>query len=175
MKALVAYASKQGSTAEIAQAIAEELRSHGLDADCREAGEVRRLGAYGAVVLGSAVYMKRWRPSARRFLRQHRASLPGLPWWVFNSGPVGKPSDDPKAAEWESPPKVMATVEALGAREHVVFGGRVPLDPKNFIERSMVKNTPKEFADRRDWEEIRRWAAGIALELVQRGDVSAAA
>lgn len=86
MTALVAYASKNGSTAEIAQAIAGELRGHGLETDCREAGEVRDLKAYDAVVLGSAVYMKRWRPSARRFLRRHRASLPGLPWWVFNSG-----------------------------------------------------------------------------------------
>jgi len=175
MKALVAYASKNGSTAEIAQAIAEELRSHGLEADCLEAGEVRDLEPYGAVVLGSAVYMKRWRPSARRFLRRHRAALSGLPWWVFNSGPVGKPSDDPKAAEWAAPPKVMARVEASGAREHAVFGGRLPLKPRNFVERAMVKNTPKEFADRRDWEEIRRWAAGIASELGQRGDVSAVA
>src|SRR5512135_66480 len=151
MKALVAYASKNGSTAEIARAIAEELRSRGLETDCREAGEVRDLEPYGAVVLGSAVYMKRWRPSARHFLRRHRTSLQGLPWWVFNSGPVGKPTDDPKAAEWTAPPKVMATVEALGAREHVVFGGRVPLEPGSFVERAMARNTPEELADRRDW------------------------
>jgi len=173
MNVLVAYASKNGSTAEIAEAIAEELRRHGLETDCREAAEVRDLRPYGAVVLGSAVYMKRWRPSARRFLRRHRSSLPGLPWWVFNSGPVGKPSDDPEA-EWLAPPEVMARLDELGAREHVVFGGRVPLEPKNFVERAMVRNTPKEFADRRDWNEIRRWADGIALELGQR-DVSAAA
>ena len=165
MRVLVAYASKNGSTAEIAQAIADELRARGLEVNCLEAGEVRDVDGYGAVVLGSAVYMKRWRPSARRFLRRHRASLPGLPWWAFNSGPVGEQSDDPKAAEWAAPPKVMAKVKALGAREHVVFGGRVPLEPKNFIERAMVKNTPKEFADRRDWAEIRGWAAGIASQL----------
>jgi|SRR5579884_589806 len=175
MRVLVAYASKNGSTAEIAHAIAEELRRHGLETDFREAGEVRDLEPYGAVVLGSAVYMKRWRPSARRFLRRHRAALPGLPWWAFNSGPVGKPTDDPRAAEWSSPPKVMARVESLGAREHVVFGGRVPSKPKNFVERAMVKNTPSEFADRRDWEEIRRWAGGIASALGKPGEVSAAA
>lgn len=175
MRALVAYATKNGSTTEIAHAIAGELRRCGLEVDCEEAGEVRDLSPYGAVVLGSAVYMKRWRPSARRFLRRHRASLPGLPWWVFNSGPVGKPSDDGKAAEWAAPPKVMSRARALGARGHVVFGGRVPLEPKNFIERAMVKNTPKEFADRRDWEEIRRWAAGVASELGGPDDLSAAA
>ena len=177
MKALVAYASKNGSTAEIAQAIAEELRTHGLEADCREAGEVRDLGPYDAVVLGSAVYAKRWRSSARRFLGRHGGALSAMRWWVFSSGPVGepKPEDEAKAAEWLEPPKIIAKVERLGAREHVVFGGRVPTEPHNFIERAMVKNTPKEVADRRDWEEIRRWAAGIASELGEHGDVSAAA
>src|SRR5438552_17344033 len=102
MKVLVAYASKNGSTEEIAQAIAEQLRSHGLEADCREAGEVRDLNPYGAVVLGSAVYAKRWRPSARRFLRRHGPALSVMPWWVFSSGPVGepKPDDEAQAAEW---------------------------------------------------------------------------
>jgi hypothetical protein len=55
--------------------------------------------------------------------------------------------------------------ERLGARGHVVFGGRVPLELHSFIERAMVKNTPPEFADRRDWEEISRWAAEIATQL----------
>jgi menaquinone-dependent protoporphyrinogen oxidase len=138
---------------------------------------VRDLKPYGAVVLGSAVYAKRWRPSARRFLGRHGRALSTVPWWVFSSGPVGepKPEDEAKAAEWLEPPKIITKVERLGAREHVVFGGRVPAEPHNFIERAMIKNTPNEFADRRDWEAIRRWAAGVASELGQHGYVNAAA
>ena len=175
-RVLVAYASKNGSTAEIADAIAQELQRHGLEVDCLEAGAVRHLESYGAVVLGSAVYAKRWRGSARRFLHRHRAVLASMPWWVFSSGPVGEPkSDDPEAAAWLEPPKIMVEVERLGAREHVVFGGRVPVDPRNFIERAMVKNTPVEFADRRNWEEIAAWAARIAAQLKQGSGIPAAA
>jgi menaquinone-dependent protoporphyrinogen oxidase len=175
-RVLVAYASKHGSTAEIAEAVAEELRRDGFEADCLEAGGIRNLGSYGAVVLGSAVYMKRWQGSARRFLRRHRDALRSLPWWVFSSGPVGEPKpDDPKTAEWLEPPKVMEEVESLGAREHVVFGGRVPADPHNFVERAMAKNTPPEFADRRDWNEIAAWAASIAMQLKEESGVSTAA
>jgi len=47
-----------------------------------------------AVVLGSAVYMRRWRPEARRFLRRFRRELAHRPFWVFSSGPVGDPADD---------------------------------------------------------------------------------
>jgi hypothetical protein len=33
------------------------------------------------------------------------------------------------------------------------------------VERAMVEGTPKELRDRRDWVEIRAWAAAIASEL----------
>ncbi len=54
MRVLVAYASKRGSTAEIAEVIAATLRQEGLEVDCKRAGETGDLDAYGAVVLGSA-------------------------------------------------------------------------------------------------------------------------
>lgn len=175
-RVLVAYASKNGSTGEIAEVIAQELRVQGLEVDCREAGTVRDLESYSAVILGSAVYMKRWRRSARSFLRRHRDALAGVPWWMFSSGPVGAPTpDDAKAAQWLEPPKIVAEAERLGVREHVVFGGRVPAEPHNFMERAMAKDTPAEFADRRDWDEIAGWAAAIARQLKERPGVAAAA
>jgi menaquinone-dependent protoporphyrinogen oxidase len=164
MHVLVAYASKRGSTAEIADAIAEALRETGLTADCREAGDVRDLAGYDAVVLGSAVYMRRWRSHAKRFLRRHAGALAGLPVWVFSSGPVGDPEQTPDAS-WLEPAGIVAAVERLGVREHVVFGGRVPAEPRGPIERGMAESTPPEFRDRRDWDEIRDWARGIAADL----------
>ncbi len=163
MKVLVAYASKRGSTAEIAEAVADALRDSGLEVECEDAGEVTGLASYGAVVLGSAVYAKRWRGDAKHFLRKHGEALAAMPFWVFSSGPVGDPqSDDPA---WMEPPRIIGKVEELGARAHVVFGGRLPDEPHGPIEKAMVRNTPPELHDRRDWEEIRSWAAGVAAEL----------
>jgi menaquinone-dependent protoporphyrinogen oxidase len=158
---LVAYASRHGSTAEIAEAIATVLRECGLSADCVEAGEARSLGSYDAIVLGSAVYMKRWRREARHFLRSHRRELAELPFWVFSSGPVGEPSEEADA--WAEPKHTIHTAEELGARDHAVFGGRVP--DEGFAARSMAENTPPEYRDRRDWDAIRAWAESIAREL----------
>ena len=163
MKVLVAYSSKRGGTAGIAEAIADELDRRGLEVDCRDAGAVRDLDGYDAVVLGSGVYAKRWRGDARRFLRRQRKRLASMPFWIFSSGPIGDPAkDDPR---WTEPPKVVARAEKLGVREHVVFGGCVPAEPHNLVERSMVENTPPEYRDRRDWEAIRAWAGSIAAEL----------
>jgi menaquinone-dependent protoporphyrinogen oxidase len=160
-RVLVAYASKHGATAEIAEAIADELRNQGHQADRLSAEDVGDVGAYDAVVLGSAVYTKRWRPSARKLLAREARALAQRPLWVFSSGPCGEDPDP----SWSEPPRIIKRVERLGAREHVVFGGRLPLEPSNFMERAMVKNTPAAQRDLRDWDEIRAWAAQIAREL----------
>ncbi|MEZ5075972.1 MAG: flavodoxin domain-containing protein [Solirubrobacterales bacterium] len=162
MKVLVAYASKRGSTAEIAAAVAAAIRDAGLEADCVETGEVKGLEPYDAVVLGSAVYAKRWRGEARHFLRKHRKQLAAMPFWIFSSGPVGDPEEDNES--WMEPRKVVAEAEGLGARGHVVFGGAMPKEPQGFVEKAMVRSTPEELRDRRDWDEIRTWAEGVARE-----------
>src|SRR6476469_3681350 len=149
MTVLVAYASKRGSTAEIAETVAATLRREGLGVCLEPAEEVRSLEPYDAVVLGSAVYMKRWRGDARHLLKQHRKALKRTPFWVFSSGPVGDPSKD--NPEWPAPPKSIEKVEELGGKDHVVFGGCLPADPKNCMERAMVESTPREHRDRRDW------------------------
>ena len=159
MTVLVAYASKHGSTAEIAATIADTLRDSGLDVDCREAGDVRTLDGYDAVVLGSAVYMRRWRRSAKQLVRRHADALAGMPFWVFSSGPVGEPTEDEASSRWLEPPGVIRRVEELGAREHVVFGGRAP------IGSGMERGIPEEFRDRRDWDAIRAWASAVAAEI----------
>ena len=164
---LVAYASKFGSTAEIAETIAEELQRTGLDVTCVPAGDAKSVTGYDGVVLGSAVYMKRWRREARRFLEKHARELERIPFWVFSSGPVGDPEQ--RDAEWEEPAKVIALAEQLGVRGHVVFGGSIPDEPKGFIQKALARETPEEFRDLRDWDEIRSWAATVAQAIQARG------
>lgn len=163
MRVLVAYASKRGATAEIAETIAAELRRSGLAVSCEPADEVKSLDSFDAVVLGSAVYMKRWRGDAKHFLRKHRRGLAARPFWIFSSGPAGDPADD--NPEWTEPARIVGKVEELGARGHVVFGGRLSDPPQGPMEKAMVKNTPPQFRDRRDWDEIRAWARDVAAEL----------
>lgn len=88
-RVLVGYASKYGSTAEIAEAIGKTLRAAGLDVDVQRAGDVHSLDPYRAVVLGSAVYTARWRRDAVRLLARRR-DLARREVWLFSSGPVGE-------------------------------------------------------------------------------------
>ena len=160
---LVAYASKHGATEEIAEAIADQLRRDGHQADCIAAGEAGSLEPYDAIVVGSAVYMKRWQAEAKHLLKRNADVLATRPFWVFSSGPGGENADP----SWSEPPRVMKLADRLGVRGHTVFGGRLPLEPSNFMERAMVENCPPEHRDLRDWEGIRSWAAGIGRELAE--------
>lgn len=164
---LVTYATKHGSTQEIAEAIAETLREAGLDVDCQRANDVRYLGGYDGVILGSAVYMKRWRREARHFLHGHAAELKERPFWVFSSGPVGDPAKETESSDdWAEPKHTIEFATKLGVRDHAVFGGSLDPDVKGFPASAMVRGTPPEFLDRRDWDEIRGWAADVATQVV---------
>jgi menaquinone-dependent protoporphyrinogen oxidase len=158
---LVVYGSKHGATREIGEAIAHRLEDDGLNADCASAADVDDLGPYNAVVLGSAVYMGRWRREARRFLAHHRKELAERPVWLFSSGPIGT-DKDPQESE---PRKAVREAERLDARDHVVFPGRVPLHPRGRIEQALARSVAEDERDARDWGEIERWADTIAHSL----------
>jgi menaquinone-dependent protoporphyrinogen oxidase len=163
---LVAYGTKHGATREIAEAIADEIKRAGHAVDCTVADAVRGVDDYDAAVIGSAVYIKRWRSDARRLLKRNAKALASRPLWVFSSGPCGE-KPDPR---WSEPGKIVAQAERLGAREHVVFGGRLPVEPANFMERAMVNGCPPEHRDLRNWDEIRAWGARIGTQL--KGDTA---
>ena len=121
-RVLVAYGSKYGSTAEIAQAIGTTLRVAGLEVDVKQAREVRSLERYRAVVVGSAVYMARWRRDAMRLLRRRREDLARREVWLFSSGPVGEDKDEPaeQRDRWTKPKRVeqlAPEIKALGAED----------------------------------------------------------
>ncbi len=75
MSAAVVYASRYGSTKGIAELITERPREQGLAAEARSADSRPDPERYDAVVLGGAVYLGRWMPSAVEFAERNRAVL----------------------------------------------------------------------------------------------------
>ena len=68
MKVLVAYASRHGATEGIARRLTDGLGAGGFDAEARKVNDVADLRAYGAVVVGGAVYMQHWLRDATAFV-----------------------------------------------------------------------------------------------------------
>jgi menaquinone-dependent protoporphyrinogen oxidase len=168
MKVLVSAASRHGATAEIAEEIGHVLRDalddrgggDDVTVDVRLAEGVSSVEDYDAIVLGSAVYAGHWLEPARELAKNHAEVLAARPTWLFSSGPIGDP---PKPEE--DPVDVAPILEAIGAREHQVFSGRMEKRELGFAERAIVLALRAPEGDFRDWDAIRRWAEGIADAL----------
>jgi menaquinone-dependent protoporphyrinogen oxidase len=156
-KFLVAYASKMGSTLEIAEVIGAELCVAGHEVDIRPADRVFGVCHYDAVVLGSAVYVTRWRREAVRFLKRHVNALAGKRVWLFQSGPCGDGHADDQVP---APPNVRRLAERIGAVPPVTFGGRLaPATARGLLARRMA--TSSLAGEYRNWDHIREWARAI--------------
>ncbi len=160
MHLLVAYATKHGSTAEIAETIGAILGESGHEADVRAARDVQRLAGYEAVVLGSGLYSAHWLRDANRFVKRHQAVLRQLPVWLFSSGPL-----DHSAEFGDIPltPHVAPDVAPIGIRGHRTFGGR--LLETTAAEAGILET--HRIGDFRHWEHVRAWAREIADALAE--------
>jgi menaquinone-dependent protoporphyrinogen oxidase len=157
-RVLVAYATKLGSTAEIAETIAHALRDNGHRALAVPARDVASLDDWDAVVLGSAVYAAHWQRDARRFVDRFREELRARPLWLFSGGPL-----DRRLARIDQPitPDGASITDGLGARGHRTFGGR--LAPGADVSPQVLQT--HHFGDFRDWQKIVEYAWNIGRDL----------
>ena len=161
---LVVYATRAGSTQEVAGAIGEALRHAGLEADVQRLPFAGKPAQYDGVVLGAPLYMFRWHKDALRFLRRNRTVLEALPVAVFALGPF---NDVEK--EWNDVRRQLekALVEFVWLRPVAlkIFGGKH--DPANlpFPYKLIPAMKKVPATDIRDWDDIRAWATGLAARF----------
>lgn len=158
-RTLVAYASKHGSTEEVARAIGECLREAGHDVDIRDASAVTDVDSYDALVIGGSLYMGRWHADARRLLRHHRSALERRPLAVFALGPLT--TEERHAAD--SRDQLNDALARLDVHPSfaAVFGGVV--DPAKL--RFPFNRMPR--TDARVWPEIEDWATQVGARFSQ--------
>jgi menaquinone-dependent protoporphyrinogen oxidase len=172
-RVLVAYATKHGGTAEIAERIGEVLRQAGLRADVLRAGRVSDPAAYEAVVLGSGVYIGRWRKEAARFLKDNEQVLAEQLVWLFSSGPTGEGDPVELTDGWRFPTALQPVADRIQPRDVVVFHGVLDEKKLNVVEKWAIKNVRAPLGDFRDWDGIAAWATSIADALKEAGLTSA--
>jgi menaquinone-dependent protoporphyrinogen oxidase len=164
-KVLVAYGTKNGATVGIAEKIGEVLRGAGLEADVVAADRAGDLSQYGAVVVGSGVYIGSWRKEAATFLKANEPKLAGLPVWLFSSGPTGEGDPAALLKGWRFPEGLQPIANNIKPRDIAVFGGALDVKKLNPIEKFMLNRMKAPMGDFRDWGAITAWAGGIAEAL----------
>ncbi len=163
MRVLVAYASMHGATAEIAQAIGEELGRMGLGPEILPVTEVPDVRGYDAVILGSGIYSGHWKKEAVKFGKRYAGELRGRPVWLFDSGPIDVSADEGKTTPVKDAVKLATD---LGARQHVTFGGQFgPEDVGDFARRMIGSGDKSPYGDFRNFDRIRGWARAVGTEI----------
>jgi menaquinone-dependent protoporphyrinogen oxidase len=164
---LVAYATRAGSTKEVAETVAQVLRENGSDVDVRPVGEVRDLAGYDALVLGSAIRVGKLLPETMQFVQRCGNALPALPAAFFVVCGTLK-QDTPQNRQ-----TVLGYVEPLRQIKEPIsvglFAGAMSFDALPPLLRPIFRWCLSPLGvtegDWRDWPQIRAWAASVAARL----------
>ncbi len=186
---LVAYATFAGSTADVAQAVGEEIGKSGLQVDVLPLAQVKDLEAYDGVVVGGPMIMG-WHRAALAFLRRYRAAFQRIPLAVFvmamsltqtgetsvDGVPVYTDEKLPKPPEREGRLNLRERYANLSNYVRPILRAARPAKPVNIgvfggrLDYGRLKWWAVLFAmvivqapagERRNWTAIRSWAAGI--------------
>jgi menaquinone-dependent protoporphyrinogen oxidase len=192
-RVLLVYATRHGSTREVADAVAEALRAAGCEVDQRAAGDAPGPAGYDALVIGGPMIMG-WHRQAMRYLKAHRAELQSVPTALFITAasltdtgetevdgvPILK---DPRVAKAPRTSGKLRYRESYALPSHYLgdvlkkatplrpksvafFGGCLDLTTMNIFEKLFVLLAVGATpGDGRHWELIRSWGAGLAEEL----------
>ena len=148
---LVAFATRHGSTREVADAIADVLRADAATVDVRAAWSVRAsIAGRDLIILGAPLYSGRWLPAAHRFLKRHRKDLQQVPIAVFALGPRER-TDKAWSRSRSQLEQALAKHQWLNPAATALFGGADELGRSTAPAR-----------DLRDWTAIRAWAAEVS-------------
>ena len=156
-KILVAYGTAAGSTGEVAEAIAEEMKQLGAQVEVKPVEEIRSVDNFDAIVVGTAVRAFRILPKTKRFLKRQRKAFQKVPVAYFlvcltMSDPT--PENIQKATSFAKPMIKLKEPVSLG-----LFGGCMDHEKLSGFFAKSMKGIPEQ--DHRDWEKIRNWAQDV--------------
>ena len=160
-KVLVAYATRYGSTGEVADAIGARLRESGFDVDVEPVREARSFDGYDGVVFGTPFYMGGMLKEGRAWLESQRAALEERPSAIFALGPMSAADDLAEAAQQLD--KILAALPWFRPAAAQMFVGAYDPARLRLADRLLTKLPASPLhgmgaCDDRDWEAITAWA-----------------
>jgi len=160
---LVAYATRNGSTAEIAQAVGRELEKSGAAVTVADMKTIGSLVGHTAVILGGPLYMGRMEKTVRLFVAKFLAQLAEVPVAAFAVGLAPKdPRPEAVGFAMESLKKAVSPLSPIST---VLFAGRLDPSTLNFLMRRFMAMAKIPSGDFRDWDAIAAWARGLTEKM----------
>ncbi|HON82455.1 MAG TPA: flavodoxin domain-containing protein [Methanoregulaceae archaeon] len=161
---LVCYATRYGSTRDIATIIADVLREAGYEVTLSPVTDAGDPAGYDAVVIGSPLYMGKWLVEAREFVSRFRYSLRSRPVAVFSAGFTlrDRTAGHLGAADGALASSVKPFLSPVSAG---YFAGKLDPDHMTVADRAIIRLTGTVPGDFRDADEIKKWAGTLPTLL----------
>lgn len=156
---LVTYATRAGSTVEVAAAIGEAIITRGFEVDVKPVKEKPSLNGYQAVLVGSAIRMGNWMPEAIEFVKVNQGALNQMPVALFTVHMLNREDDEESRANRLAYLKDVRPL--LKPAEEVFFAGKFDMSRLSFLDRMISKTVKAVDEDCRDWDKIRSWAQAV--------------
>lgn len=164
-KILVAYATKSGSTVDVAQTIGKTLADKGASVDVMPVKSVKSLDGYRAVVIGSGIRMGNWLPEAVEFVRQNQAKLNQLPTAFFTVHLLNL--DDSETSRTNRALYTEPMRKIVAPKTEIFFAGKLEYAKLSLFEKLISRMMKAPEQDLRDWNKIRAWAESVYPMLVR--------
>lgn len=162
-RVLVAYATRAGSTVEVAKAIGEALGERGFQVEVKPITANPTVTHYEAVVVGSAIRMGAWLPEAVSFIKNQQTPLSQVPVAFFSVHMLN--TDDTEASRQARLAYTAPVRQVLAPRVEAFFAGLIDPARLSFLDRMITtfvqQQTNGPLGDFRDWDKIRGWAKTI--------------
>jgi menaquinone-dependent protoporphyrinogen oxidase len=167
---LVTYASRTGSTAEVAEVIQNFLAESGSNVDLLPMQSVQNIDPYDAITAGSAIQNRQWLPEAMDFVHHHKASLAQKPIAIFSLCMTLAMRDGekyrPQVSEWISPVRRSVLPVSEGLFAGILDISRIPSFSDRLKFRLSVAFGVWSEGDHRDWDSINTWASALYPQLM---------
>ena len=165
-RALVVFATRNGSTKEIAEAVAQTLSANGVEATASDAASADDLSEFELVVIGSPIQGGMLHEEVLAFIECHHLELMDRTVAMFTVGML--PVSNALEAKGEHEGAIeQARLRAPGVKaiSHAIFPGAYDPRKVGFVSRKLMEQKRAPIGDFRNWDLVRGWAAGLKERL----------
>lgn len=170
MKILVAYASKFGTTTQVAECIAQTLQQQHHQVDVIQVAQVDNIADYDAVIIGAAIHYDHWMADAQAFVKTHQATLSTKPVACFFTCLALSKQTEKDQQQADTYRKKIANLNphinpiSIGG-----FAGAVKYQSMPFlfrlVARAILSIMGVREGDYRDWELIGNWTVDLEASI----------
>lgn len=167
---LIAFATRYGSTKEIAEKIGQILIQSGFEVDVLPCKKVEKIESYHFIVIGTPYYIGSMLKESKNFLIKNQDILSRKQVAFFALGPIGDTEKEltDTQNQLENELKQYPWFKPIST---VMFGGKYDPDKLRFLDKLLTKPPASPLHnlaanDARNWDDINSWAKNLSSTLL---------